>query len=246
MSGTVPDIVLERYRLGEVTSAERDAVEARLREDDGLRLRLADLERSDEEIRARYPARNWVPQVPHLGPGRAPLRPVRAPWLAALAAAAVLLVVLRPTGSGPGIGDGGVRLKGSASDLLVFRKTANGSEPLSDGNSARAGDLLRVGYRAQHAAYGAIVSVDGRGLVTQHLPVAGRTAVRLRAGEPVLLDRSYELDDAPRWERFYLVTSGAPFDVGRVADAARGGAPVLALAPSLDQVTFLVKKESRP
>jgi hypothetical protein len=37
----------------------------------------------------------------------------------------------------------------------------------------------------------------------------------------ILLDSSYELDDAPSWERFYLVRGNEPFDVAAVMRAAR-------------------------
>ena len=85
----------------------------------------------------------------------------------------------------------------------------------------RARDVIRLGYQAAGRAFGVIVSMDGRGTVTQHLPATGTAAVALRPGGQVLLDAAYELDNAPRWERFCLVTSERPFDLGVVLDAAR-------------------------
>ena len=52
-------------------------------------------------------------------------------------------------------------------------------------------------------SYGAIISVDGRGAFTQHLPLKGEFAVPLVARDT--LDFAYELDDAPHWERFYKI-----------------------------------------
>jgi hypothetical protein len=68
----------------------------------------------------------------------------------------------------------------------------------------------------------------------------------------VLLDFSYELDDAPRWERFYLVTGARPFDLEPVRRAALGVAtagseavpPPLPLAADLEQSVFSLSKES--
>ena len=40
----------------------------------------------------------------------------------------------------------------------------------------------------------------------------------------MLLDQAYELDDAPRWERFYFVTGDTPFAVAPIVDAARRAA----------------------
>src|SRR6185436_11941296 len=99
--------------------------------------------------------------------------------------------------------------------------------------------------------YGAIVSIDGRGAVTLHLPRQGARATRLpEGGETVLLDRAYELDDAPRWERFFFVTGEAPFEIEPLLEAARRAAadpsaPAperLTLPPNLEQAVFSLEK----
>ena len=46
-----------------------------------------------------------------------------------------------------------------------------------------------------------IVSYDGRGVVTLHYPNVARASAELRAGGAVPLDHSFELDDAPLFER---------------------------------------------
>jgi hypothetical protein len=149
-----------------------------------------------------------------------------------------------------------VRIKGLHPALSLFRKTANGSEILADGDVARAGDLIRIGYRAGGRHYGVIVSLDARGALTRHLPERGRTAAPLEARDIVLLGHAYQLDDAPAWERFFFVTADAPFEVATVEQAARrmaGGRPTTGQAPAdlplpdaLEQSTFLLTKERRP
>ena len=47
--------------------------------------------------------------------------------------------------------------------------------------SRAAGDLLRVGYTGAGRAYGVILSIDGRGVVTRHLPPIGDRAAPLEA-----------------------------------------------------------------
>jgi hypothetical protein len=153
----------------------------------------------------------------------------------------------------PSAGEPGVRLKGLGPALTLFRKTTRGSETLADGDAARAGDLIRIGYRSLGRRYGVIVSLDGRGGLTRHLPERGATAAPLEAREVVLLGHAYQLDDAPAWERFFFVTADAPFAVATVEDAARraagghtpaGQAPAgLALPKPLEQSTFLLTKE---
>jgi hypothetical protein len=109
-----------------------------------------------------------------------------------------------------------------------------------------------VAYRCASRRFGVIVSIDGRGVVTRHLPLTGAAAAALEPGATTLLDRAYELDDAPRWERFFLVTGETAFDVQVVLDAARGAAagagadppPALPLQAPLQQSTFLLRKTS--
>lgn len=82
--------------------------------------------------------------------------------------------------------------------------------------------------------------------MTQHLPVSGTTAVRLAASGVALLDAAYELDDAPRFERFCLVTSNRPFDVGVVLDAARTatrGTDAPLSVPRLDVTCLTLRKD---
>lgn len=265
--GRVPDLILERYRLGELPASDLERLERRLREDEGLRERLQALERSDREIRNRYRPEWLAERVRARLPSRPGAARAKASWSrhwplpAALAVAATVLLVLAPRTFGPppagpgpapdATADPGVRIKGLRPGLALFRKTADGSEALADGALARAGDLIRVGYQAAGRPYGAILSIDGRGAVTRHLPVEGPSAASLERAGLVLLGDAYELDDAPRWEAFYFVTSDEPFDVEPVLAAAREAVargagtspPTIALRPSLDQVMFALRKE---
>ena len=266
----VPDVLLERYRLGELDVPEREELQRRLAEDEGLRRRLEELERADAEIRRRYPPEWLAARVRDrlrqaAGPGaRRPARSWARGWPvpAAVTAAAIVLLVLAPRiagppaavpGAGPSVGTAD-RIKGSQPALALYRRTAEGSEPLADGDLVRRGDLLRVGYQAAGRSYGVILSIDGRGAVTRHLPVQGPAAAPLDRGGLMLLDAAYELDDAPRWEAFYFVTSDEPFDVEPVLTAAReavsrglgASPPTIELRPDLDQTIFALRKEDTP
>jgi len=84
--------------------------------------------------------------------------------------------------------------------------------------------------------------VDGRGVVTRHLPREGSQAATLGTGA-VALDLAYRLDDAPRWERFYLVAASRPFEIDEVVrEAGTAGYP-LALPAGFDQFTLALHKE---
>jgi hypothetical protein len=99
-----------------------------------------------------------------------------------------------------------------------------------------------------------LLSIDGAGRVSQHLPEEGaRTAAPLRAAREIHLPSAYELDDAPGFERFVLVTAAAPFAVAPVVEAARAlagrGEPAravpLAIAPTFHQTSVLLRKTSK-
>jgi hypothetical protein len=275
----IPDLVLERYRLNELPPAGAARMAGEIGRDPSLRERLAALDRSDHELNAHLDRlRTRLAAQVHVGPAEAgphsrlesatPLvgSAFRRTYIPAAVAIGVVLgaviwqtrapvVVPAPSETGTD------RIKGTAASgrpaLAVYRRTNDGSEQLADGTVAHAGDLIRVGYRSAGHTYGVIVSIDGAGAVTMHLPPAGTHAAALKNEPTVLLDQAYELDDAPRWERFYFVTGDAAFDAAPVLQAARDAAnahsqqppPDLALPPtvaqSLEQAGFTLQKESR-
>ncbi len=262
----VPEITLERYRLGELPAAETARVKARLEQDDGLRKRLLALDRSDEELRSAYRPDWLAARIVERRAAAAGARgSTRWRWPVALAttvaatAVLVIAVVVRGTdrsGDPRRAAASPVteRIKGLGLGLELYRRTQVGSETLADGATARTGDLLRVGYHAAGHTYGLIISIDGRGAVTRHLPPSGERAAALQRDATVLLDHAYELDDAPLWERFYFIAGDSPFACAPVVDAARRAAAVrpsvppamLDLPPGLEQSTITVQKETRP
>src|SRR6185503_310143 len=77
------------------------------------------------------------------------------------------------------------RLKGLAPQLLLYREAGQAeAERLAPGAVARPHDVVQIAYQAAGRRYGAIVSVDGRGVVTRHLPATGARAAELRPGGP--------------------------------------------------------------
>jgi hypothetical protein len=177
----------------------------------------------------------------------------RAFFPALAAAAAIALVIgflplLTSGGMSPNESSG-VRVKGAGPVLHVYRETKNGVELLKAGASASAHDLLQLSYIAAGAQYGMIFSIDGSGTVTLHFPERSRTAARLESGGEVALPYSYELDNAPRFERFYLVTSQKEFSVDEILSIARkaatsGALSSTALPRGFKVASFTVDKET--
>ena len=261
----VSDYQLERYLLREMGAAELAELDRRVAADPVLAQRLAALERSNEELNRRYrPA--WMGRRIEAKLEQARRR--RAPrrwreyrfWAVPAAAALVLAAVAVPTLFGPSAPDrglpaggeeAGLRLKGGEAEprLVLYRKLASGSEPLQDGALAGSGDVVQIVYRSGGLRYGAILSVDGRGAVTGHLPASGDKAVPL--AERDTLDFAYKLDDAPKWERFYLVAGDRRFDLEPVRKKLAAGEVSLdgrdgALAGGLRLHRFTLKKPGPP
>jgi len=158
-----------------------------------------------------------------------PLRPILAISSVAAILLAVLLIlpILKQK---PGIvqpdGEHDVTLiKGipkvdlSVTQLLVYRKIQGKVEILSDGDKAKAGDLLQLAYVATEETketHGMILSVDGRGVITLHYPESKDKSTQLELNKQFSLPNAIELDDAPGFERFVFLTSGSPIDVEAV------------------------------
>jgi hypothetical protein len=250
-----PDYLVERLHAGDLPPDEAARVRARL-EAEGGEHRLEALAREDALLRETHPpgpALREIRRRAALGapaPRRARRPLLLVPVAAAIALAAVLLLRIPPGHLAPDRRDEDTRMKGLAPRLEVHRSRGGaGAEELREGAVAREGDLLQLSYVAAGRRYGAVVSVDGRGIVTLHWPEEGGPAAPLAQSGAVPLPHAYLLDDAPAFERFFLVTADAPFDSATVVEAARRLAAAgrarqdpLPLPAGLDQRALLLVK----
>ena len=274
-SKKVPTWLLERAAQGELAAPQVDELRMRLAaEGRSLETELAALATSNQEIHAQVDKDRAVAEI-----RRRAARPAERPWqrrslnlfIAPLALAGSLgigLMMLRPghefSPSHPGGAQPAeyVGFKGDkrpSPRLWVYRQrtVANQEQPerLSDGARAARGDLLQLAYAAgPDGRYGVLLSIDGAGRVTQHLPEPGASAAAaLRSPNEIHLPTAYELDDAPGFERFLLITSAQPFPVASALDAARSLAgqgssartAPLPLSPEFHQTSVLLQKTSK-
>lgn len=260
-----PELVVEKLALGEASAEQAQ------RASPADKARAAALRSDNAEILARYPAHQQAVQIRHRAAASAPPPTRRWLWVPAVATAAgVLLIVAgplrpgerggQPVTGGPGepTGPAEVRLKGSGPRLLVFRKQGEQAAQLRPGSEAQAGDLIQLGYLASGQRYGVIVSVDARGGATLHFPATPAASLELQRSGPTLLEQAFQLDDAPAFERFFLVTTDeahrAALTTALVLEQARALAAdpraaetrPLALPPALHQESFLLRKKARP
>jgi hypothetical protein len=246
----VPEWRLERYALEELSRAEMSEIQA----DPESAVRVEALHESDREILASYPSQDVAAEVAR----RARSCPRKAipsfrMWMPVMgfAAATALIVLLHPnpTGVTEHVAEY-VGVKGTAH--LVAYKSANGRpQRIDDGSVARSKERVQLRYLAAGRRYGVIVSLDGRGGVTLHWPESGEASPPLEQGGEVTLPHAFELDDAPGFERFVLVTAQEPIAVQRVLEAARAiaGKPqardrALVLPVGWDQSGLLLRKEA--
>lgn len=115
-----------------------------------------------------------------------------------------------------------VRIKGLESKLLLFRMKGKEIEELRNMDAARSGDIIQVAYiAAGDYKHGVILSIDGRGTVTLHLPDGSSSGDKLILNRKVLLNKSYELDDSPSFERFIMILSTDPINASDIIEKAK-------------------------
>ncbi|MFO0726720.1 MAG: hypothetical protein U1E65_23230 [Myxococcota bacterium] len=236
-----PTIDLERAALGEAdasafTEAERAAVEA--------------LRAENAQFLAEHPPGPALAEIRRRAAVTPPATPSRVPYVLApaLVAAFSVLLWVGPKLIGGPAGLESTRAKGTA-QLLIHRATELGAEKLKNGESARRGDRLQLGYGSGGDGYGVILSIDGNGEVNIHLPKDSASEAAHLDPKGEALPFSYELDAAPRFERFFLVTSATSFAVAPIAQAVRAlkdpERDPLALSPELSTASLLLRKVER-
>ena len=257
MSPDVTDYQLEMLLLDELPPDEARTLRARLEHDQTLRARVDELMSSTEGLRAAFPADKYVPELErrlHVARTRTALGRARrlrgaglAVALTGVVAGAVLMVSpSAPSGVRPALEE--TTPKGGEGSLLqVHRRVGRASERLQPGAEVAAGDVLQVSFVPVAAQHATVVSIDGAGSATLHWPLSGEQSTAVSAR--VLVPRAYQLDDAPDFERFILVTSERAIEVESVMGAARqlagqsdartGG---LALDSGLQQTSVVVRK----
>lgn len=235
----IPDWLLERVAVDEVPARLRGEVARRMDPDteEGTRnrARLAGLKDSNREILDALPVDQAVQEIERRRRmaaaaasaqaqqlARRPARwwmPLGGALAAGVALAALALVVL-PNRGAPDSPDSPfavhpdgetVRLKGDPF-LVLHRKRGDQVSKLEQRSVARAGDRIQISYVAADHEHGVILSIDGAGVVTLHHPASPTSSTALEAKGPVSLQSSYELDDAPDFERFFFVTARQPLD----------------------------------
>jgi hypothetical protein len=221
----LPDWLVERAALEEVAPISRERIDRA--DSQELAARIAELQAQNDAELAAYPAAQAMALIEARVAGlRRRKRRVRLAWLGMLGAATAAVVIvaaIKPPEVPPTVAvNDDVRAKGVAR-LNVYRQAGDHAEHLDEDALVREGDAIQLRYSASGALYGVIASVDGAGAVTLHYPVdddAPALATAL-APKPTSLPNAYVLDNAPRFERFFFITSADPIEVSQSLAALR-------------------------
>ena len=226
----IPTRILEEIKNSELDAANFYSIYGK----ENIEAALNDLKRSDEEILNTYSVQAMKAAVAGKleAKGKATSASVSksnilkfpATRIISYAAAAVLLAaILIPAGlknsklasaSAPAERVKGNALSASSKEpqIKLYRKKGLEIQSLKDGDFARSGDVIQITYNAGQDEYGVIFSVDGNGSITRHFPEDSWQAAKLEhRSDETPLDFSYELDNAPDFECFVMVTSKRQF-----------------------------------
>ncbi len=251
-------LIREKWLLGELDSEARAAFERDVSSVEREQLKQEDLALREELFAALPP--NLLKARVNSKIAQS-TKAARMFWSAAPAAAVVVasaLLFLSPSADPTAQGhsptkqaESSERIKGLAPRVVVYRQLEHSAEELRNGAEARARDVLQLGYVAGGRGYGVLLSIDGRGVVTLHAPRMPNADATLPDNPRTqLLERAYELDDAPSFERFFFVTSQRALHVNQILNAAeelarepqRAMREPLKLAPNAEQSSVLLRK----
>ena len=225
----IPDWKLERYLTGDLPEGEMseirelektDEVFARrvkmLREDNAAILRKMPFERLAEKMDARDCGAERKNNVIHFGF-------VKFAAAAALVLAVVSVALFSQREVVPDAGaqamdvamaaqDDGTRIKGMDARMEIWKKTGDSAVQMLNLDEAREGDEIQLRYSVPEKCFGLLFSMDGNGTVTMHM-ADGSQAVALEPGKMTTLPFAYKLDNAPKFEKFFLLTSQKDFAI---------------------------------
>lgn len=240
--GHIRALELRRFRARELEGERATAVAAHTEACADCRARLAAIDEEQRQFTRDIPWDRFAAGVERAGrelartgrpvggaqkAGRAPqtARLLRfATPLLGLAAAAIVLIVVRPRT--PDDARHNAR-KGGAEEIVVRigndavagARTANVDVP----TALARGERLRIGYRTESARFLVVLSLDDAGVVTPIYPETGRALAAPPSPTMTFLPDGIELTGRGK-ERLFVTLFDAPVDVETAATALREAA----------------------
>lgn len=225
---------LDRWMMGEMNESETELVRRHVsgcercsrtveamravREATELpRLRLLSMTHAISAPGEKQPTRGWKVRAAVVG--------------AALAAAASLLLLIKP-------GRHGERIKGSGFALSMYVQHGGEVRRVAPGEAIAAGDAVRFAVTTPIKAYVAILSVDPKGRASIYYPV-GASAEPLPAGEDMLLPLGTRLDETVGEERVVGLFCSAAVELEPLRARLEARSPAFPHECQVTQWTFV-------
>ena len=252
MKKHVPQIYLEQFYLNELSPEKARSIRKTASDDS-----IKSIELSNKEILEQYPPlfiKEGILRRLDFENKIKPEKPVfRSHMLRFIPIAAALIFLtlnLAQPGRNPGPNDI-IRSKGLTPELSVYIEENNSPAELFNNDFVSESDLIQLTYNAAGNRYGVIFSIDGRGVITLHYPEDKNSTPLINPNGSHALPFSYELDDAPGFERFFFISSKQEFDIDTILKSAEsiikfGSAATiekLELTAEFDQQTIILKKD---
>lgn len=225
----VGELRLRRFRLGELAGPDHEEITRHTTDCGPCRARLKSLDDEQRQFEREISFERFAGGVERAG--RVPRVHPRRLWTVSavgFAAAAALLLVVRPGAKvepgGPGAGETGRHngIKGSGIGTVQIAAPDGSQRTAAAGSvqALRAGERVRLGYRADAAAHLVAVSVDDAGVVTPLFPERGPGLSVPGGPQVTYLPTSLEFTGKGR-ERVFLLLAERPLAVEEVEAAAR-------------------------
>lgn len=248
----ISDFKLERYLLGDLPEGEMQALREREACDEIFAARVREMREQGERFLAENPFSAIEDKLKNAERSEIlPNRSFNTLWLKVAAALVIALgvfsaVVLNRNvatyeGSGTSMEvaladtDDGTRIKGMSASLEVWKKTGDSAVQMVNLGDAFEGDEIQLRYRVPQKCFGMLFSMDGNGTITMHMG-DGNKAVELEPGKMTTLPFAYKLDNAPKFEKFFLLTSEKSFKIdGNDIDKSLR-------QPGVENVSFTLRK----
>ena len=225
----ISDFKLERYLLGELSEKEMRELQERELSDEIFAARVAEMRLQGKRFVAENP---FVALEAKMAAAEQSANDERnvvsGMWLKVAAALVIALGVLSMVLLNRNVEtfdskdasmqvamadvDDGTRIKGMQASLEVWKKTGDSAVQMVNLGDAHEGDEIQLRYRVPQKCFGMLFSMDGNGTITMHMG-EGNKAIELEPGKMTTLPFAYKLDNAPKFEKFFLLTSQNSFEI---------------------------------
>ena len=256
----IPEILIEQLLLDELPKGISARKKEDLLKDPYVAKRLKEIKKSNKEILTQFSPDLMVLRIKEKYSNETKVkkivnfRHVMFSFASAAAALIIVFLIYIPLNNSNNINITDkpeiINIKGST-DIKIHKQTESGQERLEGNSTVKENDRLQISYLTHTETHGIILSIDGRGYVTLHHPEALNASTLLIKNEETYLLNSYKLDDAPEFERFFIVYSETSFSIEEIITAAevltknsdKGITGKLELPIKVEQSSILLLKE---